>query len=439
MAITFFIVSGGAYGLETAVGAIGAGWTFLLTALLPFLWVVPTVLMVSELSSMMPEQGGYYVWVHKGLGRFWGFQEGWWTICYSAVDLAIYPVLFVTYLSFFWPALGAHPEAGISLQKWAIGSVFVFCALLLNLRGSRWVGLHKVLEIAVVTAPFVIFMGIGLFKGDWHLPKQALMDVFSGSHSVTSAQLAAGLAILIWNYTGWDNATTYAGEIHDADKTIPKAMKLAFFFVVASYVLPLIIGFKVTTTAKDWAETSGWPEIGLRLAGPWLGVLIAVAAIISSWALFNSQLLYISRLPAVMAKDGLLPKKFSEINPHTGVPTFALIVSAIVAALLCGFSLGKIVIIDIMLYSLGLSLEFIALIRLRVTQPQAQRLFRIPLPTWGLVLMSLMPLSIALIVALSSVFGDGGSFMQVGIAAIAVIIGLVYYKAVLCKTKTTHS
>lgn len=435
MAITFFIVSGGAYGLETAVGAIGAGWTLLLTVLLPFLWVVPTVLMVSELSSMMPEQGGYYVWVHKGLGRFWGFQEGWWTMCYSAVDLAIYPVLFVTYLSYFWPSLGTSPAGALVWQKWAIGGAFVFCALLLNLRGSRWVGLHKVLEIAVVTAPFLIFIAIGLFKGDWHLPKQALSDVFSGAHPVTSAQLASGLAILIWNYTGWDNATTYAGEIHDADKTIPKAMKLAFFFVMASYCLPLIIGFKVTTLPKTWADTSGWPEIGLQLAGPWLGFLIAVAAIISAWALFNSQLLYISRLPAVMAKDGLLPKKFSETHPQTGVPILALVVSAFVAALLCGFSLGKIVIIDILLYSLGLSLEFIALINLRMKQPQAQRLFKIPLPTAGLVVMSLLPLSIALIVAVSSVFGEGGSLVQVGVACVAVIVGLVYYKAVLSKSK----
>src|SRR5438270_638409 len=84
VALIFFTVSGGAYGLEALVGMVGPQWTILLIVLLPIVWAIPISLMVAELSSAIPEEGGYYVWVRRGLGRFWGFQEGWWTLCYSS-------------------------------------------------------------------------------------------------------------------------------------------------------------------------------------------------------------------------------------------------------------------------------------------------------------------------------------------------------------------
>src|SRR4051794_18465569 len=87
--VTFFTVSGGAYGLEPLVAAVGPRWAVVLILVTPLLWALPVALMVAELSSAMPEEGGYYVWVREGLGEFWGVQEGWWTLCYTAVDLAI--------------------------------------------------------------------------------------------------------------------------------------------------------------------------------------------------------------------------------------------------------------------------------------------------------------------------------------------------------------
>ena len=87
--VIFFTVSGGAYGIESLVGTMGAGWAVALIIMTPLLWSLPIALMVSELASMMPEEGGYYVWVRKALGDFWGVQEGWWTIGYTCVDMAI--------------------------------------------------------------------------------------------------------------------------------------------------------------------------------------------------------------------------------------------------------------------------------------------------------------------------------------------------------------
>jgi len=106
IAATYFMVSGGPYGLEELIGDAGYRKTFVILLLTPLLWSLPTALMVGELSSALPATGGYYVWARRALGPFWGFQEAWLSLAASIFDMAIYPTLFVTYLGQLVPALG---------------------------------------------------------------------------------------------------------------------------------------------------------------------------------------------------------------------------------------------------------------------------------------------------------------------------------------------
>src|SRR5579872_5121578 len=104
-AVVFLTVSGGPYGLEQLYAGVGTHGALLLLLVTPLLWDVPTILTVLELNSIMPVTGGYYQWVKHALGLRWAFFEGWWTWLYTFLDLAIYPVLFVTYTSFFFPEI----------------------------------------------------------------------------------------------------------------------------------------------------------------------------------------------------------------------------------------------------------------------------------------------------------------------------------------------
>src|ERR1700761_2488708 len=108
IAIVFFTVSGGPYGLEPLLNYAGDHAAFLVLLITPLLWDVPAIFTVLELNAMMPITGGYYKWVKYALGTRWGFYEGWWTWLYTFVDLAIYPGLFVTYAGFFYPELAAY-------------------------------------------------------------------------------------------------------------------------------------------------------------------------------------------------------------------------------------------------------------------------------------------------------------------------------------------
>jgi amino acid transporter len=85
------MVSGGPYCLEEIIQKAGYSRAILILAIVPIIWSLPVALMVGELSAALPEEGGYYAWVRRALGPFWGFQEAWLSLAASIFDMAIYP------------------------------------------------------------------------------------------------------------------------------------------------------------------------------------------------------------------------------------------------------------------------------------------------------------------------------------------------------------
>src|SRR2546429_9511559 len=130
VAVMYFTVSGGPFGLEGLVGSVGPGVALLLLVLTPLVFSVPETLLIGELASMLPAEGGYYVWVKRAFGRFWGFWNGWLSWVYSLIDMAIYPVLFLQYIRFFALWLGG-------LEGWLVALVLIWTATWLKLRCTR--------------------------------------------------------------------------------------------------------------------------------------------------------------------------------------------------------------------------------------------------------------------------------------------------------------
>ena len=114
VSVMYLVVSGGAYGLEDAVRMAGPRLTLLLCIVVPLTLSLPTALMAAELTALMPVEGGFYYWVKEALGPFAGFAEAYLTILYTAVDMAIYPVLFASYLSFILP-MGPAAQVAIGV------------------------------------------------------------------------------------------------------------------------------------------------------------------------------------------------------------------------------------------------------------------------------------------------------------------------------------
>ena len=224
---TYFMVAGGPYGLEDIIGKAGYGRALLLLLIIPLLWSLPTSLMVGELASAIPEEGGFYIWVRKALGPFWGFQEAWLSLTASVFDMALYPVTFVLYLTRIAPTW----TAGYRSTLWAL-AVVLACSLW-NLRGARAVGTGALWLFAVMASPFAILIAIGLFKGVTHPTGIAPLG------PPLSLDMAGAISVCLWNYMGWDNASTVAQEVEDPQRTYPRAMLLTAALVAIEYILPL--------------------------------------------------------------------------------------------------------------------------------------------------------------------------------------------------------
>jgi amino acid transporter len=231
---------------------------------------------------------------------------------------------------------------------------------------------------------------------------------------------------VLWNYSGFDNVSTFAGEVAEPQRNYPRAFAAALPLIVLCYLLPLLAGIASTTDPSVWNESAGWPVIANAIGGHWLGLMVALAALVSSWALFNSQLLYVSRLPYAMALDGWLPAPLARVSRRSGVPAVALLSSCAVTACFVAFSFGKLVVIDILLYTAGLTLELIALIVLRVKRPEMGRPFRVPGGRIGLALVVILPMLVVAIVAWASI-RDAAARIQLLIVALLIVSGPLVY------------
>src|SRR5512136_316323 len=106
--------------------------------------------------------------------------------------------------------------------------------------------------------------------------------------------------------------------------------------------------------------------------------MVSLGVMFSVWSLFNSQLLYTSRLPFAMAEDGFFPKWIATRNSRWGTPHVSLLICALIYSLFSLLDFKKLVVINVLVYSTALILQFVALIKLRLHKPSLPRPFKIP-------------------------------------------------------------
>jgi amino acid transporter len=420
VAVMFFTVSGGPFGLEGLVGSVGPGVAILLLLLTPLLYSVPETLIIGELASMLPAEGGYYQWVKRAFGRFWGFTNGWLSWMYSLIDMALYPVLFLQYLQFFTGPLGRLPS-------WLLALALIWGATWLNLRGTRAVGLASGWFTAAVLSPFAALAGFALARWLGATPAGAFAAVpFRTSGTTFLGALGLGISQSVWNYSGWDNASTIGGEIRDSGSTYPRALLRALPLVTAVYLLAIVPALAVTDW-KAWVD-GAWPAIAATVGGRWLAVWIAGAGMVSAFALFNALLLVYSRVPLVLARDGLLPAALAATDGR-GTPRRAVVASAVGYSLFALLSFGGLLAADVLLYTAALALEFAALVALRRREPDLVGSFRIPVGARALVALAALPVLVLVVAVSLEVRSRAIGLVGVLVAAAFGLVGPVVYAA----------
>jgi amino acid transporter len=384
VAVVFFNVSGGPYGIEDAVSSFGPGLVLVLLVLTPVVWSLPVALAMGELAAALPEEGGYVEWVRRAFGPFWGFQAGWWSWVNSFVDVAVYPALFADYLKFWWPGMS-------SLGRFTVVLAFIWILTAVNLAGVRITGAAAVALGVLALLPmiaFTVMAGMGAQHAPWR--------PFSAEGQGLLPGLGLGLAVMMWNYSGWDMPTTCLGETRAARTSFVRAQWVALPLITVAYLFPVAAALAATGRWQEW-DTGYWPVVAAAVGGPGLAALVTLGALVAAAGLFLSLLLTNSRVPFVLAAAGQMPASLARVHPRFGTPWAAVILSSACYSVCAFWSFKELIVLNIWLYSITLILELAAFVALRLREPDLPRPWRVGGGSPGMWLTAGLPVALSLL------------------------------------------
>ena len=468
--IIYFTVSGGSFGIESLFSSSGPGLALLLIAVTPFVYSVPNILMVREMQSMMPVEGGYYHWTKQAFGPMTGFLTGWMNWIVSWVDVSIYPVLAATYLAFFVPQLN-NGAGGIPawVLQWLFGAVMIWAISYLQIRGSRLAGMTSIWMGAIMLIPLLLLSVVGFIN--WGVHGTSFHANFLPSGTGLTGAFSVGLFVVMWNYMGFELPSTAGDEIVKPKRTYPLAMALVLIAAIATYAIPTVAGLyggagennqvmawgitenesgqgigavlkdagmtdsQLAENHIDPAASDGWgfPDIakavGLKTGwgngfATFMGDFMVIAAILSMLGLFIGNSVGGTRVPFALSEDGMMPKAVVRVHRKFGTPWIAIILCGVIYSIFSLNTFAFLVIIDVFLNAVTLLIQFLALWKLRITRPEIPRK-KIPGGWIGLFFVTLMP-SLIIILAIYSQIVDVG-WGAIYVSAIAVVAGVIAY------------
>ena len=367
----YCLVAAGAFGIEEMIPEAGPGMTVLLLCIFPIIWALPISSLVAECSSVMPSEGGVYVWVKEAYGEFWGFQTGWWATVSTYITNGVYVALVSGYVS------QLIPMSPLADQVLKIGMIAIFT--IVNLLGLREVGAVSTVLSLLIVAAFALVAVVGAINWQTN-PVEPFMPE---DYSVIDG-LGGGICICIWMYCGYECISNMAGEVKDP-QVIPRGLKLAMPLVALTYVLPTFFGM-ASLPEGSWEMWStkggfsgdhvGYATVLTQNLGQAWGYVFLVIAIISQCAIFNTYLASGSRGFFVLADDHLCPQFLVKVSKNRRVPYVGILSLSIVTYILCQSDFTTLVSMEVV-FMLALYIILpISVIKLRKKLPVDKRLER---------------------------------------------------------------
>ena len=370
--VMFSYCTGGPFGLEDMVTTSGPGLTLLYLLVLPLFWCIPVSLVSAELITAMPVEGGFYRWVRAAFGDFLGFQAGLWNWAASFLLGAVYAVQFADYLGYFFPQITGWKHYAVSLA-------LVAAITYINVRGIELVGKFATGLELFILLPVIVLIVIGM--AHWrHNPFVPMVP----PHKPLFGVFGVGLALGLWLYSGYEQLSTVAEEVDNPQRSYPLALALVVPMSIATYFLPTLVSLAALGNWQSW-HTRYFADAARLIGGPWLGLWMTIAAMVTNIALLNATVLSSTRMPFAMASDGYLPMDLARVHPRYRTPWVAIVVSAGVYALLALQSLLQIIVIYNWLRIGTTLLTVLAAWQLRRTKPDMPRPFVVPGGRKGLI------------------------------------------------------
>ncbi len=209
------------------------------------------------------------------------------------------------------------------------------------------------------------------------------------------SSLGLGLAVMMWNYSGWDTPTTCLGETRSAATAFRRAQWLALPLITLGYLLP--VGAALAAT-RDWAkwDTGYWPIAAGAVGGPRLAAVVTLGALAAAAGLYMSLLLTNSRLPYALAAAGQMPAALGRVHARFGTPWVAVILSSACYSVCAFWSFKELIVLNVWLYSIALILELAAFVALRLREPALPRPWRVGGGATGMWAAAALPAALSL-------------------------------------------
>ncbi len=416
--VMYSYTTGGPFGLEDQITTSGPGLTLLYDLVLPLFWCIPVSLVVAELTTAIPVEGGFYRWVRAGFGDFWGFLAGWWNWTASFVLGGAYAVLFSDYLSFFFPQIAGWKHFLASI---ALIAVIAY----VNVRGIQMVGVvATVLEIFILL-PVAVLCLIAATK--WH---HNPFVPFVPPHVPRFQVFGIGLALGLWLYSGYEQLSSVAEEVENPQRNYPLSLALVVPLSIATYVLPTLLSLAALGNWQEW-HTRYFSDAALLIGGRWLGFWMTLAAMVTNISLLNATVLTSTRMPSTMAEDGYLPPFLSSMHPRYRTPWIAILFSSGCYALFALRSLTQLITVYAWLRIATTLMTVLAAWKLRRCQPDLPRPFHIPWGRSGLIYVVAAPLVMAAVALL------GSDSFALRWGPVAILLGPIAYLLVR-QTRARH-
>jgi basic amino acid/polyamine antiporter, APA family len=284
----------------------------------------------AELSSMMPEAGGEYVYLRAAYGPFWGFLYGWTQMWVAkSASIATLATGFFYYLANFQPSLERTlysttlPLLGpFELRQGQLLAMAVIMGLaVLNYFGVKvgggvqlFVTVLKVALIAGLVAAGFLFGSGETANYHTSIPARAGMAGFF-----------AALVAALWAYDGWNNVAMVSSEIRDPQRNLPRALVYGTGLVVVIYLATNLAYFYVLPASAVANSDRVAATMMQRVAGSWGASAVSLAAMISIFAALNGSILSGARVPYAAARDGLFFRPFRKVHPAYHTPGFSIL------------------------------------------------------------------------------------------------------------------
>jgi len=378
--LCFFLTAGGPFGLEVCVASCGVGPTLIGILAAPVFFVLPQIAMTAELSTMMPENGSYIVWVSRGCGPFWGCINGYNSLLCNIFDNAIYPVLTMEYWLRLYPS---------SLTDWEVLTIkmgIVLAGASINLFRVRIIGNISLILTLVVISPFAAEFIQTISK---IIPsKQWMWSPPTGG----DRQWSEFFSTLLWLHTGWDEVGSVAGEVKIGQNSYITAFFLCAFMNCFVYLIAIISAATVSTEGIPsntiWSDAY-FLTVAQHIFPMYGGIWVALVSAIDNISMYLVGISTSSRDIMKMADDGrhddfeqnkvaMIPGFMGYEWRRTSSPVVAVVAQSMVTMILIQFKFTFLVDVDVFANSISLLLELVSFIRLRYTEPKAKRPFKVP-------------------------------------------------------------